>query len=75
MKGDKHGLHQVIRITPQRRRKSREDHSKLHRGHNGISHLHRVTILLNDAEGVVLYFESKVHGEQVEEWIKQNTFD
>lgn len=36
---------------------------------------YRVTILLNDAEGVVLYVQSKVHGEEMEEWIKQGKED
>lgn len=36
---------------------------------------YRVTVLLNDAEGVVLYVESKVHGEEMEEWIKQGKED
>lgn len=41
---------------------------------DGINY-YRVTILLNDAEGVVLYLESKVHGNEVEEWIKQGKED
>lgn len=32
---------------------------------------YRVTVLLNDAEGVVLYVESKIHGKEMENWIKQ----
>lgn len=30
---------------------------------------YRVTVLLNDAEGVVLYVESKIHGKEIEDWI------
>lgn len=41
---------------------------------DGINY-YRVTILLNDSEGVVLYLESKVHGNEVEEWIKQGKED
>ena len=36
---------------------------------------YRVTMLLNDAEGVVLYVESEIHGEEVEEWIRQGKED
>ena len=35
------------------------------------THFYRVTILLNDAEGVVLYVESNKHGKEIENWIKQ----
>lgn len=35
------------------------------------THFYRVTILLNDAEGVVLYVESNKHGKVIENWIKQ----
>lgn len=31
---------------------------------------YRVTLLLNDAEGVVLYVESNKHGKEMEDWIK-----
>ncbi len=36
---------------------------------------YRVTILLNDAEGVVLYVTSKIHGTEMEDWIKQGKED
>lgn len=36
---------------------------------------YRVTILLNDAEGVVLYVASKIHGQEMEDWIKQGKED
>ncbi len=36
---------------------------------------YRVTILLNDAEGVVLYVASKIHGTEMERWIKQGKED
>lgn len=35
------------------------------------THYYRVTILLNDAEGVVLYVESNKHGKEIEDWIEQ----
>ena len=38
-KGDAHELHQSIRVTPQRTWQSRENHSKLLRRYNGISHI------------------------------------
>ena len=36
---------------------------------------YRVTILLNDAEGVVLYVASMIHEQEMEEWIKQGKED
>lgn len=36
---------------------------------------YRVTVLLNDAEGVVLYVESKIHGKEMEDWIIQGKED
>ncbi len=36
---------------------------------------YRVTILLGDAEGVVLYVASKIHGQEIEDWINQGKGD
>jgi len=41
---------------------------------DGIKY-YRVTILLNDAEGIVLCLQSEVHGEAIEKWIQQGKGD